>query len=94
MPKQNQKTNQIDAFAHNQSTERVRSNPQIHFDYRALSAVWLLFYGLLVFHGLSTSYAQRLPKAWAIQDENGGAPGSAEAMRLSLELSANRIVHQ
>jgi hypothetical protein len=58
----------------------------------ALLAVWLLFYGLLVVHGLTTSYADRLAKAQAIEDNSEGVPGGAEALRESLALSADKIV--
>jgi hypothetical protein len=44
-----------------------------------LLMVWLLFYGLLVVYGLSTSYARRLAKAWTVQDNAGGGPGEAQA---------------
>lgn len=57
----------------------------------ALLVVWLLFYGLLVVHGLNTSEAERLAKAWTVQDNAGGAPGEAQAVRTSLTLSADRI---
>ena len=59
----------------------------------ALLAVWLLFYGLLVVHGLTTSRAERLAKAWAVQDNAEGVPGAARALRESLALSADRISH-
>jgi hypothetical protein len=57
----------------------------------ALLVVWLLFYGLLMVHGLTTSQSERLAKAWTIQDNADGAPGGAQAVRTSLTLSANRI---
>ena len=57
----------------------------------ALLIVWLLFYGLLVVHGLTTSYAERLAKAWTVQDNAEGEPGAARAVRTILTLSANRI---
>jgi hypothetical protein len=57
----------------------------------ALLVVWLLFYGLLMVHGLNTSDAERLTKAWTVQDNADGAPGAAQAVRTSLTLSANRI---
>lgn len=54
-------------------------------------AVWLLFYGLIVVHGLTTSAAERLAKAWAVQDNAEGVPGAALVLRESLSLSADRI---
>lgn len=57
----------------------------------ALLVVWLLFYGLLMVHGLTTSHAERLAKAWAIQDNADGAQGEAQAARTSLTLSADKI---
>jgi hypothetical protein len=57
----------------------------------ALLVVWLLFYGLLVVHGLTTSQAERLAKAWTVQDNAEGVPGAALARRESLALSADRI---
>lgn len=57
----------------------------------ALLVSWLLFYGLLVVHGLVTSPAERLAKAWAVQDNLEGVPGAALALRESLSLSAGRI---
>jgi hypothetical protein len=42
-------------------------------------------------HGLTTSYVERLAKAWTVQDNAEGEPGAAQATRASLELSANRI---
>ncbi len=57
----------------------------------ALLAVWLLFYGLLVVHGSTTSHAERLAKARAVQDNAEGVPGAAQALRESLALSADRI---
>jgi hypothetical protein len=58
----------------------------------ALLVVWLLFYGLLVVHGLTTSPAQRLAKAWRVQDNAEGAPGAAQAGRTSLSVSADKII--
>jgi hypothetical protein len=55
-----------------------------------LLVVWLLFFGLLVVHGLTTSqtYNERLAKAWEVQDNAGASPGEAKAVRTSLaELS-------
>jgi hypothetical protein len=57
----------------------------------ALLAIWLLFYGLLVVHGLTTPYAQRLAKAWTVQDNAGGDPGEAQAVRTSLSLFVDTI---
>ena len=57
----------------------------------ALLAVWLLFYGLLVVHGSTTSYAERLAKAWTVQDNVEGVPGAAQALRESLALSDHKI---
>jgi hypothetical protein len=57
----------------------------------ALFVVWLFFYGLLVVHGLTTSYAERLAKAWTVQDNAEGVPGAAQALRESLALSADRM---
>jgi hypothetical protein len=57
----------------------------------ALLVVWLLFYSLLVVHGLNTSRAERLAKAWTVQDNAEGAPGAAQAVRASLTLSADKI---
>jgi hypothetical protein len=51
----------------------------------------LVFYGLLVVHGLTTSYTQRLAKAWTVQDSTQGAE-AANAVRTSLSLSADTIV--
>jgi hypothetical protein len=59
----------------------------------ALLAVWLFFYGLLVVHGLNTSYTHRLAKAWIVQDNAEGVPGEAQAVRVSLSLYAHRIAH-
>jgi hypothetical protein len=53
-------------------------------------AMWLVFYGLLTVHGLTTSDTQRLAKAWTVQDNDEGAPGAARAVRESLALSAKR----
>ena len=58
-----------------------------------LLAVWLLFYGLLVVHGLTTSYAQRLAKAWTVEDSAEGSPGAVKAVRTSLSLSADTIAY-
>ena len=60
----------------------------------ALLAVWLLFYGLLVVHGSTTSYAERLAKARSVQDNAEGVPGAALALRESLSLSADRISNE
>jgi hypothetical protein len=57
----------------------------------ALLVVWLLFYGLLMVHGLTTSHTERLTKAWTVQDNAEGAPGAAQAVRASLTLSADKI---
>jgi hypothetical protein len=70
-----------------QSKGEGRPLPQLG----ALLVVWLLFYGVLMIHGLTTSYVERLAKAWTVQDNAEGAPGAAQATRASLELSANRI---
>jgi hypothetical protein len=56
-----------------------------------LLVVWLLFYGLLVVHGLTTSYTQRLARAWTVQDNAAGDPGEAQAVRTSLSLFADTI---
>jgi hypothetical protein len=56
-------------------------------------AVWLLFYGLLVVHGLTTSYTHRLAKAWTVQDNAEGVPGEVQAVRASLSLYTARIAH-
>jgi hypothetical protein len=52
----------------------------------ALLVVWLLFYSLLAVHGLTTSqfYGERLAKAWEVQDNTGGSPGEAQAVRTIL----------
>jgi hypothetical protein len=71
--------------------KRSRSEAPPFLEFGALIAVWSLFYGLLVIHGLTTPYAQRLAKAVAVQDSAEGAPGGAQALRASLSLSANRI---
>jgi hypothetical protein len=60
-------------------------------EFAALLAVWLVFYGLLLVHGLTTPYAQRLAKAWTVQDSTQGAE-AANAVRTSLSLSADTIV--
>jgi hypothetical protein len=70
-----------------QSKGEGRALPQLG----ALLVVWLLFYGLLVVHGLTSSQAERLAKAWTVQDSANGVPGAAQALRESLTLSANRI---
>jgi hypothetical protein len=57
----------------------------------ATLVVWLFFYGLLVVHGLNTSHAERLAKAWTVQDNAEGVPGAALALRESLALSADRM---
>jgi hypothetical protein len=57
----------------------------------ALLVVWLLFYSLLVVHGLTTSYTQRLAKAWTVQDNAAGNLGEAQAVRTSLSLFADTI---
>jgi len=51
-----------------------------------LLVVWLLFFGLLVVHGLTTSQSnsERLAKAWEVQDNAGASPGEAQAFRTSL----------
>jgi hypothetical protein len=54
------------------------------FELGALLAVWLVFYGVLAIHGLTTSHAQRLAKGWTAQDTTEGAPGEARAVRESL----------
>ena len=59
----------------------------------ALLAVWLLFYGLLVVHGLTTSYTQRVAKAWTVQDNAEGVMGEAQAVRAILSLYADRTAH-
>jgi hypothetical protein len=56
----------------------------------ALLVIWLLFYGVLAVHGLTTSHAERLAKAWTIQDNAESVPGAAQALRESLALSADR----
>jgi hypothetical protein len=56
----------------------------------ALLVVWLLFYGLLVVHGLTTSYTQRLARAWAVQDNVQGDPGEAKTVRQSLTLVTDK----
>jgi hypothetical protein len=55
-------------------------------DFVALLVVWLLFFGLLTVHGLITSqsYAERLAKAWEVQDNAGASPGEAKAVRAVL----------
>jgi hypothetical protein len=70
---------------------RTRSRIEGLSEFGALLTVWLLFYGLLVFHGLTTSYAQRLAKAWTVQDSTQGAE-AAKAVKTSLSLSADTIV--
>jgi hypothetical protein len=37
-------------------------------EFAALLAVWLVFYGLLAVHGLTTPYGLRLARAWTVQD--------------------------
>jgi hypothetical protein len=64
---------------------------KLAFPELGLLMVWLLFYGLLVVHGLTTSYTQRLAKAWKVQDNAEGNPGEAKAVRTSLSLSADTI---
>jgi hypothetical protein len=59
----------------------------------ALLAAWLVFYVVILVHGSITPYADRLAKAWTVQDNAEGAPGGALAVRESLALSANRISH-
>jgi len=59
----------------------------------ALLAVWLLFYGLLVVHGLTTSYTQRVAKAWTVQDNAEGVMGEAQTIRAILSLYADRTAH-
>jgi hypothetical protein len=56
-----------------------------------LLVVWLVFYGLVLVHGLTTPYAQRLAKAWTVQDSTQGAE-AAKAVRTSLSLFAYTIV--
>jgi hypothetical protein len=58
-----------------------------------LLLVWLVFYGLLVVHGLNTSRAERLAKAWTVEDNAEGVSGGAQALRASLSLSVDRIAH-
>jgi hypothetical protein len=70
---------------------RKQSNIEGLPEFAALLAVWLVFYGLLVVHGLTTSYTQRLAKAWTVQDSTQGAE-AANAVRTSLSLSADTIV--
>jgi hypothetical protein len=50
--------------------------------------VWLVFFGLLAGHGLTTSksYAERLAKAWEVQDNAGASPGESKAVRESLAM--------
>jgi hypothetical protein len=71
----------------------MRSKIEGLSEFAALLAVWLVFYGLLIIHGLTTSYAQRLAKAWTVEDNAGGSPGAAQAVRASLALSADTIAH-
>jgi hypothetical protein len=66
--------------------------PALH-EFGALLAVWLLFYGLLVVHGLTTSYTQRGAKAWTVQDNAEGVPGEAQAVRASFSLYADKTAH-
>ena len=51
-----------------------------------LLVVWLMFFGLLVVHGLTTSqsYGERLTKAWEVLDNAGASPGEAKAVRTIL----------
>jgi hypothetical protein len=51
-----------------------------------LLLVWLLFFGLIAVHGLTTSqfYGERLAKAWEVQDNAGASPGESQAVRASL----------
>jgi hypothetical protein len=56
-----------------------------------LLVVWLVFYGLLVVHGLTTPYAQRLAGAWSVQDSTQGTE-AAKAVRTSLSLFADASV--
>ena len=56
-----------------------------------LLVVWLLFYGLLMVHGSTTSYTERLAKAWTVRDNVEGVPGAAQALRESLALSDHKI---
>jgi hypothetical protein len=60
-------------------------------EFAALLAVWLVFYGLLAVHGLTTPYGLRLARAWTVQDGTQGAE-AAKAVRTSLSLSADTIV--
>ena len=74
----------------------MREQPSIEgpiFALGPLLAVWLLFYGLIVVHGLTTSDVQRLDKAWTVEDNAEEAPGVAQAVRASLSLSADRVTH-
>jgi hypothetical protein len=51
-----------------------------------LLVVWLLFFGLLAVHELTTSqsYGERLAKAWELQDNAGASPGESKAVRAIL----------
>ena len=60
---------------------------------RALLAIWLVFYGLIVLHGLTTFPAQRLVKAWAAPDDVGDGSAATLAVRSSLALSADKLAH-
>ena len=71
--------------------ERSKGEGLVLPELGALLVVWLLFYGLLVVHGLTTSHAGRLAKAWTVQDNAEGVPGAAQSLRESLALSADRI---
>jgi len=60
-------------------------------EFGALLAVWLMFYGLLVVHGLTTPYGLRLARAWTVQDDAAGDPGEAQGVTTSLSLFADTI---
>jgi len=81
----------------NESRQKMRKQSRIDGlalpEFGALLVVWLLFYGLLVVHGVTTSEAQRLAKAWTVQDNTEGVPGEAQAVRASLSLYADKTAH-
>ena len=71
--------------------EQSRGESPVLTEIGALLVVWLLFYGLLMVHGSITSHAERLAKAWTVQDSVEGVPGGAQALRESLALSTDKI---
>lgn len=49
-----------------------------------VSAAWLIFFVILAIHASFTSPAQRLAKAWLVQDQSEGEQGIAQAVRMAL----------